>query len=73
MDENAGEQLKLPCPLPEGAGEPESNLQSPGPNESSSSYSSEEAGLKVAENNAAGAGAGGNMIVQFLGKVSTIN
>ena len=47
---------------------PESNLVSPGPNKSSLSSSSEEAGLKMVENDAAGAGAGGNMMAQFLGK-----
>ena len=69
VDKNIGEQLKRPHPLPEGTGKPESNLWSPGPNKSSSSSSSEEGGLKVAENDA---GSGGNMILQFLVKVSTI-
>ena len=51
VDENAGEQLELPCPQPEGVGGPESNLCIPGlKGLSSSSSSLEEAGLKVAEN-----------------------
>ena len=56
VDENAGEQPELPHPQPEGMGGPESNLWIPGPKGSSSLSSSEEAGLKVVENDAAGAG-----------------
>ena len=58
VDENAGEQLELPHPRPEGEGVPESNLCIPGPKgSSSSSSSSEEVGLKVAENDITGTGA----------------
>ena len=75
MDEYVGGLLKPLCPLLEGMGKSELNLWSPMPwlNEpSSSSSSSEEAGLKVLENGASGTGAGGKMMAQLLGNISTM-
>ena len=55
VDRNAGEQPELPCPQPEGAGVLDSNLRIPQLMGLSSSSSLDETGLKVVENDSAGA------------------
>ena len=80
VDAKEGVRLKLlalPCPLTEGVGElvsKQRKLLVPNVSLSLSSSSSDEAGLKVLENDLGGVGAGegGNIRAQFLGNVSTM-